>query len=89
MVLLIIVRKQTNEVAMNITPELKTFMENVWGAEGDFIDTPMGRGRIENVRTTAGIDLEVRVDFGGRDVGTRSGMRVFSGIELSEFHASK
>ena len=74
---------------MNITPELKTFMENVWGAEGDFIDTPMGRGRIENVRTTAGIDLEVRVDFGGRDVGTRSGMRVFSGIELSEFHASK
>ena len=74
---------------MNITPELKTFMEDVWGAEGDFIDTPLGRGRIENVRTTAGIDLEVRVDFGGRDVGTRSGMRVFSGIELSEFHASK
>ena len=89
MVLLIIVRKQTNEVAMNITPELKTFMENVWGAEGDFIDTPLGRGRIESVRTTAGIDLELRVDFGGRDVGTRSGMRVFSGIELSEFHASK
>ena len=74
---------------MHITPELKTFMENVWGAEGDFIDTPMGRGRIENVRTTAGIDLEVRVDFGGRDVGTRSGMRVFSGIDLSEFHSSK
>ena len=89
MVLLIIVRKQTNEVAMNITPELKTFMEDVWGAEGDFIDTPLGRGRIENVRTTAGIDLEVRVDFGGRDVGTRSGMRVFSGIDLFEFDASK
>ena len=73
---------------MNIHPA-KEFMEDVWGAEGDFIDTPLGRGRIENVRTTAGIDLEVRVDFGGRDVGTRSGMRVFSGIELSEFHASK
>ena len=80
--------EKTNEVAMNITPELKTFMEDVWGAEGDFIDTPLGRGRIENVRTKAGIDLEVRVDFGGRDVGTSSGMRVFSGIELFEFHVS-
>ena len=72
---------------MNIHPA-KEFMEDVWGAEGDFIDTPLGRGRIENVRTTAGIDLEVRVDFGGRDVGTRSGMRVFSGIELFEFHTT-
>ena len=80
--------EKTNEVTMNIHPA-KEFMEDVWGAEGDYIDTPLGRGRIENVRTTAGIDLEVRVDFGGRDVGTRSGMRVFSGIELFEFHASK
>ena len=45
-----------------ITPELKTFMEDLWGAEGDFIDTPLGRGRIENVRTKAGIDLEVMVN---------------------------
>jgi len=79
--------EKTNEVAMNIHPA-KEFMEDVWGAEGDFIDTPLGRGRIENVRTKAGIDLEVRVDFGGRDVGTSSGMRVFSGIELFEFHVS-
>ena len=32
---------------MNITPELnpkglQTFMEDLWGAEGDFIDTPLG-----------------------------------------------
>ena len=78
---------------MNITPELnpkglQTFMEDLWGAEGDFIDTPLGRGRIEDVRTKAGIDLEVRVDFGGRDVGTSSGMRVFSGLKLFEFHVS-
>jgi hypothetical protein len=67
--------------------EIKTFMNDLWGAEGDFIDTPLGRGRIENVRTKAGIDLEVRVDFGGRDVGTRSGMRVFSGLELFSLEA--
>ena len=79
---------RNKEVTMNIHPA-KEFMEDVWGAEGDFIDTPLGRGRIENVRTTAGIDLEVRVDFGGRDVDTRCGIRVFSGIELFEFHASK
>jgi len=78
--------EKTNEVAMT-NNDIKTFMNNLWGAEGDFIDTPLGRGRIENVRTKAGIDLEVRVDFGGRDVGTRSGMRVFSGLELFEFDA--
>jgi hypothetical protein len=78
--------EKTNEVAM-INNDIKTFMNDLWGAEGDFIDTPLGRGRIENVRTKAGIDLEVRVDFGGRDVGTRSGMRVFSGLELFEFDA--
>ena len=78
--------EKTNEVAMT-NNDIKTFMNDLWGAEGDFIDTPLGRGRIENVRTKAGIDLEVRVDFGGRDVGTRSGMRVFSGLELFEFDA--
>ena len=72
-----IVRKQTNEVDMNITPELKTFMEDLWGAEGDFIDTPLGRGRIENVRTKAGIDLEVMVKIPNID-----GFTLFSGIEL-------
>jgi len=77
-----IVRKQTNEVDMNITPELnpkglQTFMEDLWGAEGDFIDTPLGRGRIENVRTKAGIDLEVMVKIPNID-----GFTLFSGIEL-------
>ena len=68
---------------MNITPELKTFMEDVWGAEGDFIDTPLGRGRIENVRTKAGIDLEVMVKIPDID-----GFTLFSGIELFEFHTT-
>ena len=68
---------------MNITPELKTFMEDVWGAEGDFIDTPLGRGRIENVRTTAGIDLAVMVKIPDID-----GFTLFSGIELFEFHTT-
>ena len=82
MVLLIIVRKQTNEVAMNITPELKTFMNDLWGAEGDFIDTPLGRGRIENVRTKAGIDLEVMVKIPNID-----GFTLFSGLELFSLEA--
>jgi|TARA_R110000782_G_scaffold71273_2_gene143000 hypothetical protein len=76
------VRKQTNEVDMNITPELKTFMEDLWGAEGDFIDTPLGRGRIENVRTKAGIDLAVMVKIPNID-----GFTLFSGIELFEDNA--
>ena len=67
-----------------ITPELKTFMNDLWGAEGDFIDTPLGRGRIENVRTKAGIDLEVMVKIPDID-----GFTLFSGIELFEFHTSK
>tara|TARA_R110002074_G_scaffold397837_1_gene588791 strand:+ start:411 stop:626 length:216 start_codon:yes stop_codon:yes gene_type:complete len=50
-----------------ITPELKTFMEDLWGSEGDFIDTPQGRGRIENVRAMRGIDLQVEVKI--PDVG--------------------
>ena len=77
-----IVRKQTNEVDMNITPELKTFMEDLWGAEGDFIDTPLGRGRSENVRTKAGIDLAVMVKIPNID-----GFTLFSGIELFEDNA--
>jgi hypothetical protein len=62
-----------------ITPELMTFMEDLWGAEGDFIDTPLGRGRIENVRTKAGIDLEVMVKIPNID-----GFTLFDGIELFE-----
>ena len=63
---------------------VKEFMEDVWGAEGDFIDTPLGRGRIENVRTKAGIDLEVMVKIPNID-----GFTLFSGLKLFEFHASK
>ena len=62
-----------------ITPELKTFMEDLWGAEGDFIDTPLGRGRIENVRTKAGIDLEVMARMDGT-----GGIALFSALELFE-----
>ena len=61
------------------TEELKTFMEDLWGAEGDFIDTPLGRGRIENVRTKAGIDLEVMVKIPNID-----GFTLFNGMELFE-----
>ena len=67
---------------MNITPELKTFMEGLWGAEGDFIDTPLGRGRIENVRTMRGIDLEVMVKIPNMD-----GFTLFSGLSLFDWEA--
>jgi hypothetical protein len=62
-----------------ITPELKTFMEDLWGAEGDFINTPLGRGRIESVRTKAGIDLEVMVR-----IANTGGIALFNGLELFE-----
>ena len=61
------------------TEELKTFMNDLWGAEGDFIDTPLGRGRIENVRTKAGIDLQVMVKIPEMD-----GFTLFNGMELFE-----
>tara|TARA_B110000495_G_C22465199_1_gene289088 strand:- start:210 stop:491 length:282 start_codon:yes stop_codon:yes gene_type:complete len=61
------------------TEELKTFMNDLWGAEGDFIDTPLGRGRIENVRTKAGIDLQVMVKIPEMD-----GFTLFNRMELFE-----
>jgi hypothetical protein len=64
---------------ITITPELKTFMEDLWGAEGDFINTPLGRGRIESVRTKAGIDLEVMVR-----IANTGGIALFNGLELFE-----
>ena len=70
--------EKTNEVAMT-NNELKTFMNDLWGAEGDFIDTPLGRGRIENVRTKAGIDLEVMVKIPNID-----GFTLFDGMTLFE-----
>ena len=60
-------------------PGLNTLMNDLWGAEGDFFDTPLGRGRIENVRTKAGIDLEVMVKIPGID-----GFTLFNGMELFE-----
>ena len=57
----------------------KEFMEDLWGAEGDFINTPLGRGRIENVRTKAGIDLQVMVKIPEMD-----GFTLFNGMELFE-----
>ena len=73
--------EKTNEVAMT-NNELKTFMNDLWGAEGDFVDTPLGRGRIENVRTKAGIDLDVMVKIPNID-----GFTLFSGLKLFEFDA--
>ena len=67
-----------------MTPELKTFMNDLWGAEGDFIDTPLGRGRIENVRTKAGIDLEVMVAIPDID-----GFTLFNGMELFDMEAGR
>ena len=60
-----------------ITPELKTFMETLWGAEGEVIDTPLGRGVNENVRTMRGIDLAVMVKIPNID-----GFTIFRGTEL-------
>ena len=67
-----------------ITPELKTFMNDLWGAEGDFIDTPLGRGRIENVRCKFGIDLEVMVKIPDMD-----GFTLFNGMELFDMEAGR
>ena len=55
----------------------KEFMEDLWGAEGKFIDTPLGRGLIENVRTMRGIDLAVMVKIPNID-----GFTIFRGTEL-------
>ena len=60
-----------------MTPELTPFMNDLWGDEGEMIDTPLGRGRIENVRTMRGIDLAVMVKIPGID-----GFTVFRGTEL-------
>ena len=67
-----------------MTPELKTFMNDLWGAEGDFIDTPLGWVRIENVRTKAGIDLEVMVAIPDID-----GFTLFNGMELFDMEAGR
>ena len=62
---------------MNIPSELKTFMEDLWGSEGKMIDTPLGRGLVEEVWTTPGIDLSVSVKIPNID-----GFTIFRGTEL-------
>ena len=64
-----------------ISPEMKSFLEDLWGAEGDFIDTTLGRGRIESVRTKAGTDLAVIVAINDVD-----GFTLFNGTELAAEH---
>ena len=54
--------EKKEDVMTTITPELKTFMEDLWGAKGKRITTKNWSGRIESVRTKAGIDLEVMVN---------------------------
>lgn len=69
--------RETREVIdMTNFPE-KQFMEDLWSAEGKMIDTPLGVGTISNVRTKAGIDLEVMVKIRGID-----GFTLFSGLKL-------
>ena len=71
--------RETREVIdMTNFPE-KQFMEDLWSAEGKMIDTPLGVGTISNVRTKAGIDLEVMVKIRGID-----GFTLFSGLKLFE-----
>ena len=65
------------ERKMTITPEFKTFMEDLWDAEGKFIDTPLGRGLVEEVWTKPGIDLSVMVKIPNID-----GFTIFSGTAL-------
>ena len=67
-----------------ITPELKTFMNNLWSAKGEMIDTPLGEGRIENVRAKFGIDLEVMVKIPDMD-----GFTLFNGMELFDMEAGR
>ena len=77
-----------------MTPKLKTFMNDLWDAGGNtvvrpvaetvWIDTPLGRGWIVNVRTKAGIDLEVMVAIPDID-----GFTLFNGMELFDMEAGR
>ena len=71
--------EKKEDVMTTITPELKTFMEDLWGAKGKRIATKNWSGRIESVRTKAGIDLEALIIL--NDSGNAG---LFSGLELFE-----
>ena len=60
----------------------KEFMETLWDSNGDTINTPLGVGVIEEVRTMAGTDFSVRVKIPNID-----GSTLFSGLTLFEFNA--
>lgn len=59
---------------MEITSELKTFMNTLWGNKGFVIP---GFGVITNTRAKAGIDIEVTVDTGDGDFKLLSGLELF------------
>tara|TARA_R100001377_G_scaffold55153_1_gene32617 strand:- start:148 stop:450 length:303 start_codon:yes stop_codon:yes gene_type:complete len=59
--------------------ERNVFMNNLWGSDGKTITTPLGVGVIEEVRTQAGIDFQVRVKIPNID-----GFTLFSGLKLFE-----
>ena len=59
--------------------ERNVFMNNLWGSAGKTITTPLGVGVIEEVRTQAGIDFQVRVKIPNID-----GFTLFSGLKLFE-----
>lgn len=61
---------------MIISPKLKTFMENLWGCQNTGVMVPE-LGEIVDVRTKAGIDLEVTVMTSGGKSVLRSGMKLF------------
>ena len=67
----------TNDLISDSGIACKSFMESLWGSEGNFIDTKLGRGRIDAVRTKAGQDLEVIVKIPDLD-----GFTLFSGLDL-------
>ena len=60
----------------------KEFMESLWDSNGDTINTPLGVGVIEEVRTMAGTDFSVRVKIPNID-----GSTLFSGLSLFEFNS--
>ena len=60
----------------------KEFMETLWDSNGETINTPLGVGVIEEVRTMAGVDFSVRVKIPNID-----GSTLFSGLTLFEFNA--
>ena len=65
----------------------KEFMETLWDSNGETINTPLGVGVIEEVRTMAGNDFSVRVKIPNIDGSTLfSGLSLFAWLELFEFN---